>query len=108
MIDVCCTYETWDYAAAEAGETDDRGYLWQAVPHTFRELVAMMGEFYQPSDYPVQPGYGRVSFSVNDDTDCTTGTQTIRTIHLSNPDDARQVRYWLKAYHTANRDPFAR
>lgn len=107
MIDVCCTYETWDADAVEAGETDDRGFLWQDVPHTFRELVSMMTEFYEPSDYPIIPGYGRTSFSVNDDTDPRTGTQTIRTIHLSNPDDARQVRYWLKAYRAANPDPFA-
>ena len=106
MIDVCCTYETWTYEAAEAGETDDRGFLWQHYPHTFRELVSMMREFYQPSDWPIQPGYGRTSFSVHDDEDFRTGERTIRTIHLSNPDDARQVRYWLKAYRTANPEPF--
>ena len=101
MIDVCCTYETWTYSAAEAGETDDRGFLWENYPHTFRELVGLMREFSQPSDYPVQPNDGRVSFSSNDEQDYWTGGRTIRSLHLSNPDEPRQVRYWLKAYLTA-------
>jgi hypothetical protein len=106
-IDVCCSYETWTYEAAEAGETDDRGFLWQNYPYTFRELVGLMREFTEPSDYPVQPGNGRVSFSTNDEEDFRTGERTRQSIHLSNPDEPRAIRYWLKAYRTAEKHRLA-
>lgn len=102
MIDVCRTYETWTYGAAEAGETDDRGFVWENYPHTFRELVGLMEEHYHPSCWPMQDS-GRVWFSSDDDEDYTTGELTRHSIHLSRPDEPRQVRYWLKAYRTAER-----
>ena len=102
MVNVCRTYETWDYAAAEAGETNDNGFMWENFPHNFRGLVALMEEHYHPSCWPVtDQSDGRLWFSSDDDEDYTTGELTRYSIHLSNPDDPRQVRYWLKAYRTA-------
>ena len=102
MIDVSRTYETWDYAAAEAGETNDHGWTWENYPHTFRELVGLMEEHPHPSCYPVQD-MGHVWFSSDDDEDYRTGDRTRYSIHLSRPDEPRQARYWIKAYRTAER-----
>jgi hypothetical protein len=108
MIDVCRTYETWDYEAAEAGETNDRGYVWQNYPHTFRELVELMTEHYHPSCWPMTDhDAGRIWFTSDDDENFRTGERTRYSIHLSRPDEPRQARYWLKAWKAAN-NPYRR
>jgi hypothetical protein len=91
------TYETWTYEDVETGDTDDRGFDYEDVPHTFRELVDLMRCHHIASDYPTIDG--RTWFS--EEEECfRTGDRTTYSIHLATPDNARAVRYWIKAART--------
>ena len=94
------TYEVWTYDAVDAGDTDERGFDYETVPHTFGELVRLMQDHNNPSCSA--PFDGRTWFS-SEDEDYRTGDRTIYSIHLATPDDARAARYWIKAARTAAR-----
>jgi len=91
------TYETWTYDDIDAGDTDTRGFDYETVPYTFRELVDLMRCHHIASDYPTIDG--RTWFS--EEEECfRTGDRTTYSIHLATPDNARAVRYWIKAART--------
>lgn len=102
MILVSQTYETVTPESAEDGEAAERGYRWENVPHTFRELVALMREHGEPSDGRLQddgitgtwfttaePAYDHAYYE--------RGEETTTSIHYSRDNLARSAKYWAKA-----------
>lgn len=95
MILLSQCYETWSYEDLEMGDAGDRGYVFEDVPHTFRELVSMIKhEFNQPSDYPATANSW---LSTSIDTDYRTGEETIYSLHFSHNNKAKDRKYWEKA-----------
>lgn len=94
-VNIDITYETWDEESIEAGETDDKGFLAEDTPYSFRELVDLLACSEasvnpiprQPSTYIWYTEYG--------ESDMFTGEVTNHSFHAT---DTRSARYMLKAY----------
>ena len=101
------TYDRWTQDAIEHGDTDDKGFHFQDVPHTFREIVELLQTHNEPSNYPVQPAYAANTwFTYNDANNGTIesieqGITENTAIHFSHANDARALRYWRLAIRFA-------
>jgi hypothetical protein len=101
MILVSMTYEIVTQESAEQGDADSRGYEWQDMPHTFRELVERMREHPEPSSSPLHAAGAHDWFTSYPDTDYRTGEEKTTSIHYSRANDARSLKYWRMAAHVA-------
>lgn len=103
MILLSKTYETWSHEDLEAGETDDKGFEFEDVPHTFRELVRLLKhEFRYPSCSPAS-GNPYEWVSTEPDTNFRTGEETTYSLHYSHKNPSRNEKYWAKAMECAGR-----
>lgn len=85
------TYEIVTPESAEHGECEEAGFLSEDEVVGFRELVDLFGEHpYASSSNPDQRSW----FTSAPDEDYMTGETRYTSIHLANPDDPRQARYW--------------
>lgn len=85
------TYEIITPESAEHGECEEAGFLSEDEIVGFRELVGLLEE--HPYASSSNPG-PRDWFTSGADEDYTTGETRYTSIHLANPDDPRQARYW--------------
>lgn len=95
MIIVSKTYEIVTPESAEYGEAEERGFEWENVPYSFRELVEEMEKYPYPSCSHGVPSW----VSSYPETDYTTGAETVYSLHPAR--DARSLRYWEKACRAA-------
>ena len=97
------TYDRWTADDIEHGDTDDKGFHFQDVPHTFREIVELLQTHTEPSNYPMQPAYAADTwFTCNDAIESIEQGITENTaIHFSRDNDARALRYWRLAIRFA-------
>ena len=96
MLLISETYETWDHEAIEAGDTDDRGFNFQAEEYSFRDLV----------DYIRRNGFSREGSTqwlttVDPDRDYRTGEETTKALHFDRENSGHKWRYWLLAIKAA-------
>ena len=99
MILLSKTYETWDEEAIELGDTEDRGFEWEDVGHTFRELVELLKWMYSEPNSTHNPTW----FSTEPDIDYRTGEQTTYSLHYSRKNEPRTAKYWQKAIEYASK-----
>ena len=87
------TYEIISYANAEDDDpyAEEAGFLSEDEEVNLRELIDLMDE--HPHASSSQPG-PRDWFTSDADEDYTTSNRRYTSIHLANPDDPRQARYW--------------
>jgi len=85
------TYEIVSYESAESGEAEEAGFLSENEEVNLRELIDLMDE--HPHASSSHPG-PRDWFTSEADEDYRTGDVRYTSIHLANPDDPRQARYW--------------
>ena len=92
-VTLSATYEIVTEESAESGEFAECGFLWEDVPHTFREIVDVIesGGFIYPSCSHGAPNW----LSSEPEIDYTTGESETRSIHPGK--GARSQRYWEKA-----------
>jgi len=95
MIKYAETYEITTPESAEAGDSEETGFISEAEEMTFREAVEMLA-CTEPSDTPTGP---RTWYTTEGDTDYRTGAEERRSYH---PKTERDGRYMAKAYKTAN------
>lgn len=97
---ISITYETWDDEAAEAGDTDDKGYESEDVPHTWREAIEVIrdGGFSESSGSPDNPWcYWLSDTGLSDiNGDMYTGERTGRSMHFTRPDGQPLKPYQLR------------
>lgn len=93
------TYETVTPESAAEGDADDRGYAFENVEYSFRELVDLMkehpecssgGRNYQPTEHDWFSAYPWIE-------DYTTGGEKSTAIHYSRGNPPRMAKYWRKA-----------
>ena len=101
MILLSKTYETWDESAFEAGDTDDRGYAWEDVSYTFKELCHLikMEGFLYPSGSHAD---ANCWLSTYPETDYRTGEETTYCLHFSHNNPEWMRKYWVKALRYCN------
>lgn len=97
MIILSMTYDIVTPESAENGETEDRGFLWENIPYSFRETVVLIkdGGFMYPSCSNGIPNW----LSTEGETDPHTGETETRSLHPNN--DPKSLRYWKKACRAA-------
>jgi hypothetical protein len=88
------TYEIITPESAEHGEAEERGFLSEGEEVNFRELADLIEDHPYASCSHVGP---RSWFTSGPDEDYRTGDVRYTSIHLANPDDPRQARYWRLA-----------
>jgi hypothetical protein len=95
------TYQIVTEESAEQGEAAERGYEWQDVPHTFREVVELISSegFNVPSNTDGVPSW--LSTQVIQDRAFFEDGES-RTLSLHPGNDARSQRYWAKACRAAD------
>lgn len=97
------TFEVVTPESAEQGEAAERGYNWQDVPHSFKEVVDLIqdGGFSNPDSSHGVPRW----LSDNGEPDIESGAVETKSIHPGL--DARSQRYWVKAVRAAGllKDP---
>lgn len=102
MILLSKTYEMWTPDDIEAGETRDTGFVFESVPHTFKELVEIL-LYCSRDDVSAYPATGSINewVKVKDDTDFQTGEQEIEHLHFSHNNKPRAAKYWKLAFKAA-------
>lgn len=92
-VTLSLTYEIVTEESAELGDIAESGFLWEDVPHTFRELVDTIesGGFIHPSSSHGVPNW----LSSEPEIDYITGESETRSIHPGRGN--RSQRYWEKA-----------
>ena len=85
------TYEIVSYESAESGEAEEAGFISEDETVSLRDLIDLMEE--HPHESSSQPG-PRDWFTSEADECYATGNRRYTSIHLANPDDPRQARYW--------------
>lgn len=97
------TFEVVTEESAQDGDAAERGYDWEDVPHTFKEVVSLIndGGFIHPSCSPGVSGW-LTSEAVQDIHD---GSYETKSLHPGS--DAQSQRYWVKACRAAGvlKDP---
>ena len=89
------------------GGTDNIGYHFYNMPHTFREIVELLKTHNEPSHYPVDLNCAADTwFTYNDANNGTIesieqGIQENTAIHFSHDNNARALRYWRLAIRYA-------
>lgn len=103
MILLSKTYTETTPESSEDGENSDSGFIFENVPHTFRETVAMLREHRNPSHWPLKGAYAPgVWFSSGYETeDYTTGTERETAIHFCRENEPRAIKYWILAARVA-------
>lgn len=105
MILISQTYETVTRESAGHGDAEDRGYEFENVPHSFRELVSLMQEHPQcssgGSNYTPTENDWFSSYPWTDD--YSTGAEKSTSIHYSRENPPRMAKYWRKAAAMASR-----
>lgn len=99
MLKLCKTFETWDEEARELGETDERGFVWQDVPHGVREAAALL-RGRQPSQWPIT-NPARCWFTDPGEPDSRTGETEENALHFSHSNSPHALRYWAAAIRAA-------
>ncbi len=101
MILLSQTYETWDEDALECGDTDERGYDWEDVAYTFKELVDLIKRegFFVPSCSPANVSCWLSSHA---EQDYCTGEETTYSLHFSHNNPEWKRKYWEKALRYCN------
>lgn len=92
MIKLSKTFETLTQEDVEHGEASDRGFEYENEEFDFLELLNELDIYTETSDYPAN----KFSWvSTESETDCTTGEETIYSLHFVGPESNR--KYWEKA-----------
>jgi len=93
------TFETWTRDDLEHGEASDRGYLFEDVEYTFRELV----EYIQRNGYTDNSGGDWLTANAElDSMQCGEDEDDITSLHFSHKNDERLRKYWDKAMQFAD------
>ena len=83
--------------SAENGDFSDSGYHWENEPVTFKELIEIIECHKNSSCYPVEPSV-YTWFSNDFEIECyETMTERQDSIHYSDDNSSRNVKYWVKA-----------
>lgn len=90
------TFDIITPESAVIGDFEESGFEFQNEPFTFRELVELMSEHPQPSQWPNNGG-PRVWLSSYGEQDFRTGEEKTTSIHFSRENDSRMEKYWTKA-----------
>lgn len=90
------TYEIVTPESAENGEAEERGFEFEDVAYTFKELVDEMRNYIHPSSMPMS-GNTREWLSTEAEQDYQDGSYTTYSLHCSHKNTPRQAKYWVKA-----------
>lgn len=102
LIDV--TYELVTEESASEGDAEERGYVMQSEPRTFREVVQMLkgGE---PSSWPANGDpyewVTHTNWNQGSRSHIEDGIDESRSVHFSHENPARKARYWALAFRAA-------
>lgn len=90
------TFEVWDEASLEIGETDNRGFDFEDLELDFEDLVDEMKGYSSASQSPNDGGTD-VWYISEPEVDYRTGEETIYSFHYSRKNHPRYAKYWRKA-----------
>ncbi len=93
------TYEVITPESAEHGDAEERGFIFESEPHTFRELVDLLQRLgaCSPSSWPVRCGDHFWVSTIDPERDYRTGADTYYSVHLDRANSPRAAKYWYKA-----------
>lgn len=95
------TFEIVSHESAALGDAEERGFDFEAQPYTFRELVDLMREHPEASEYPCAVATPRTWFSTYPEEDYSTGDHTTHSIHFSRENKPCVAKYWNRAFQFA-------
>lgn len=99
MLLLSKTFEIITEESAENGDAEERGFVFENEPHSFRETVELLrgGE---TSDSPCD-GNARVWVTHYGEMDYRTGDTENESIHFSRLNSPHKARYWKLALKAA-------
>lgn len=101
MILVHKTFTEITPESAEDGDSSDSGMVWENVEYTFKELVRLLRDYPEASNYPTNGSTGEW-YETGYFTECyATGTERCEAVHYSADNAARSAKYWRKAAQQA-------
>lgn len=95
MIKISKTYEIVTEESAEYGDAEERGFEWEGVGYTFRELVDEMENYDEASCSNLGNDFWITSEA---DQDFRTGDYTSYSLHYDWDQPERNRKYWAKAW----------
>lgn len=102
MILINKTFSEVTPESAENGEHSDSGFVWENAECGFKELVRLLQEHREPSQWPLRAPHTGVwfssGFSIEDYSTCT---ERETSIHYSHDNPAKNEKYWCKAVRAA-------
>lgn len=95
MIKISKTYEIVTEESAEYGDAEERGFEWEGVRYTFRELIDEMENYNEASCCWI---IGDFWITSEADQDFRTGSYTSYSLHYDRDQPERHRKYWAKAW----------
>lgn len=95
MIKISKTYEIVTEESAEYGDAEERGFEWEGVRYTFRDLIDEMEKYSESSG---DPTFGRFWLTSEAEEDYCTGEYTSYSLHYDHDQPERNWKYWVKAW----------
>jgi len=106
MIYCSQTFDVVTPESAEDGEAAETGFNFQSQGFTFRELVAEMSQYSEPSCSPI--GQNDFWVTSHPEQDYRDGSYTIESLHLCREGNHPfALKYWRKAWKTVVRRQYA-
>lgn len=89
MVFISKTYEIITKESAEQGDVEERGYKFESVPYSFRELIEEMRGYEERDFADWLTTYGNM--------DMYNGSYTNYSLHYDRDNKQRSQKYWDKA-----------
>lgn len=101
MILISKTYSETTPDSVDDGELSDSGFVFEDSEYSFRDLVRLMRDYREPSNYPAT-GSAREWYSSGwNIEDYGTMTEREESIHFSHKNKPHNARYWKLAAKAA-------
>ena len=97
MILVNRTYTETTPDSVENGEFSDRGFIAENVSYTFKELVQLLKDHSEASNWPANGKTSEWYSTGYYTSDYATGTDRNESVHYSQENQPKNAKYWRKA-----------